>query len=228
MIIPLDIHILKIKLFHHIYLFYNPGFWTSDRLCFCLCVCPKYCVWSPPFLCVFLHPPSSVIIFTLPTIVHFCVPPMCTHTHTHAGTQLKRCLYLFQAAEWQWNSKSKARLWAEESCLWCRGADQGRTSFCEDDIRLDNVCFDQKAEAELAYELQAAKTKQRIKEENMQIKVRLNLAKIVDENPPVGYRAHAGDLYSGAGDPAQGEGAGQRGEEASWGREIQDGEVGRG
>ena len=29
----------------------------------------------------------------------------------------------------------------------------------------------QKAEAELAYELQAAKTKQRIKEENMQIKV---------------------------------------------------------
>ena len=28
----------------------------------------------------------------------------------------------------------------------------------------------QKAEAELAYELQAAKTKQRIKEENMQIK----------------------------------------------------------
>ena len=49
----------------------------------------------------------------------------------------------------------------------------------------------------------------------MQIKVRLNLAKIVDENPSVGYRAHAGDLYSGAGDPAQGEGAGQRGEEAS-------------
>ena len=32
----------------------------------------------------------------------------------------------------------------------------------------------QKAEAELAYELQAAKTKQRIKEENMQIKVRRN------------------------------------------------------
>ena len=32
----------------------------------------------------------------------------------------------------------------------------------------------QKAEAELAYELQAAKTKQRIKEENMQIKVRWN------------------------------------------------------
>jgi hypothetical protein len=31
--------------------------------------------------------------------------------------------------------------------------------------------FVQKAEAELAYELQAAKTKQRIKEENMQIKV---------------------------------------------------------
>ena len=42
--------------------------------------------------------------------------------------------------------------------------------------------FDQKAEAELAYELQAAKTKQRIKEENMQIKVRLGLARLVDEN----------------------------------------------
>ena len=33
----------------------------------------------------------------------------------------------------------------------------------------------QKAEAELAYELQAAKTKQRIKEENMQIKVNIAL-----------------------------------------------------
>ena len=33
-------------------------------------------------------------------------------------------------------------------------------------------CNLQKAEAELAYELQAAKTKQRIKEENMQIKAR--------------------------------------------------------
>ena len=33
------------------------------------------------------------------------------------------------------------------------------------------LSIDQKAEAELAYELQAAKTKQRIKEENMQIKV---------------------------------------------------------
>ena len=34
-----------------------------------------------------------------------------------------------------------------------------------------NCLYVQKAEAELAYELQAAKTKQRIKEENMQIKV---------------------------------------------------------
>ena len=37
--------------------------------------------------------------------------------------------------------------------------------------RYDTNILPQKAEAELAYELQAAKTKQRIKEENMQIKV---------------------------------------------------------
>ena len=42
----------------------------------------------------------------------------------------------------------------------------------------------QKAEAELAYELQAAKTKQRIKEENMQIKVNTALlTKKTDMNP---------------------------------------------
>jgi hypothetical protein len=38
-------------------------------------------------------------------------------------------------------------------------------------MKLEVLIFVQKAEAELAYELQAAKTKQRIKEENMQIKV---------------------------------------------------------
>ena len=38
-------------------------------------------------------------------------------------------------------------------------------------LNLLTVDLLQKAEAELAYELQAAKTKQRIKEENMQIKV---------------------------------------------------------
>ena len=37
----------------------------------------------------------------------------------------------------------------------------------------------QKAEAELAYELQAAKTKQRIKEENMQIKASTLIKKIL-------------------------------------------------
>ena len=37
--------------------------------------------------------------------------------------------------------------------------------------RVNSSLFLQKAEAELAYELQAAKTKQRIKEEQMQIKV---------------------------------------------------------
>ena len=42
----------------------------------------------------------------------------------------------------------------------------------------------QKAEAELAYELQAAKTKQRIKEENMQIKVTTALlTKKTEMNP---------------------------------------------
>ena len=42
----------------------------------------------------------------------------------------------------------------------------------------------QKAEAELAYELQAAKTKQRIKEENMQIKVTTALlTKKLEMNP---------------------------------------------
>ena len=44
------------------------------------------------------------------------------------------------------------------------------------DFELKKAAYDvevqtKKAEAELAYELQAAKTKQRIKEENMQIKV---------------------------------------------------------
>jgi hypothetical protein len=39
-------------------------------------------------------------------------------------------------------------------------------------MQIEFLIFFQKAEAELAYELQAAKTKQRIKEENMQIKVK--------------------------------------------------------
>ena len=47
---------------------------------------------------------------------------------------------------------------------------QTKVIFLKSWIYFDTKTF-QKAEAELAYELQAAKTKQRIKEENMQIKV---------------------------------------------------------
>ena len=95
------------------------------------------------------------------------------------------------------------------------------------DFELKKAAYDvevqtKKAEAELAYELQAAKTKQRIKEENMQIKVRPGVERLVDEksSPILGYRAHTGDRHPGAGDPAQGERAGQRGQEASRGREV--------
>ena len=49
---------------------------------------------------------------------------------------------------------------------------------------IELVDLSQKAEAELAYELQAAKTKQRIKEENMQIKVTTALlTKKTEMNP---------------------------------------------
>ena len=43
--------------------------------------------------------------------------------------------------------------------------------FCDAYFHKKNFFLFQKAEAQLAYELQAAKTKQRIKEEQMQIKV---------------------------------------------------------
>ena len=71
----------------------------------------------------------------------------------------------------------------------------------------------QKAEAELAYELQAAKTKQRIKEENMQIKVSkfhfsLFLGSMTHLSFAQGNRKDSGDCNSRARDTAKRKGAG--------------------
>ena len=88
----------------------------------------------------------------------------------------------------------------------------------------------QKAEAELAYELQAAKTKQRIKEENMQIKVTSTCTCTLCSSvcDPSGDREEPGDRDPGAGDRQEGEGAGELHQEASGGREVQAGEDGGG
>ena len=88
----------------------------------------------------------------------------------------------------------------------------------------------QKAEAELAYELQAAKTKQRIKEENMQIKVTSTCTCTLCSSvcDPSGDREEPGDRDPGAGDRQEGEGAGELHQEASGGGEVQAGEDGGG
>lgn len=65
---------------------------------------------------------------------------------------------------------------AEEQRMASRFLNDIEIAKAQRDFELKKACYDievntKKAEAEMAYELQAAKTKQRIKEEQMQIKV---------------------------------------------------------
>ncbi|KAI4810694.1 hypothetical protein KUCAC02_013631 [Chaenocephalus aceratus] len=86
------------------------------------------------------------------------------------------------------------------------------------DYELKKAAYDvevntKKAESEMAYQLQVAKTKQRIEEETMQIQV-------VERTQQITLQEQ--------GDHPQGEGAGGQGEEARRSREIPTGEAGRG
>merc|ERR1712203_846383 len=76
------------------------------------------------------------------------------------------------------------------------------------DFELKKAAYDvevqtKKAEAELAYELQAAKTKQRIKEENMQIKVVERTQEIAIQSQEIQRRER--ELDSGVRRPAEAE-----------------------
>ena len=78
-----------------------------------------------------------------------------------------------------------------------------------------------KAEAEMAYGLQEAKVRSKIKEEEMQVGIEkgvlLNLHKHISGESGGAAAEH---LYPRAGDHEKGEGAGFEGEEASRGGEV--------
>ncbi len=138
-----------------------------------------------------------------------------------------------QAAQRRRDRQEQEGLRAEEGGLRRRSADQGETREGGLRVRRTNpILWLQKAEAELAYELQAAKTKQRIKDEQMQIRVvertqeilvqvtRVKLQALVMTSSPV--------CLSGARDPTKRARAGLYSAEAGRGREVQAGEAGRG
>lgn len=97
---------------------------------------------------------------------------------------------------------------AEEERMASRFLNDTEIAKAQRDFELKKAAYDvevqtKKAEAELAYELQAAKTKQRIKEEQMQIKAREIIRQYLAEfkfSSDLGGGAHPGNCCSGPGD----------------------------
>merc|ERR1719229_1510763 len=118
-----------------------------------------------------------------------------------------KALGLARTAEVKRDAKIKEAI-AEEQRMASRLMNDTEIAKAKRDFELKKAAYDvevqtKKAEAELAYELQAAKTKQRIKEENMQIKVIERTQEIAIQEQEIQRRER--ELDSGVRRPAEAE-----------------------